>query len=139
MMTKDSPPILNTELNSMVSDLRDMIGSVQDKEEETLLKKVLFLIDRVRAELISVQVERDNEAFKSSLARKTLLLKKDCAEAQLARALEIIRPFAKAGELFNDENPNGIDQLIYGPAAGEEYSISADHLRSANRFLSQNL
>lgn len=46
-------------------------------------------------------------------------------------ALERLKPFAKAGELFQTREPGDYDQCVYAPAAGSEYNLTADHLRAA--------
>jgi hypothetical protein len=51
---------------------------------------------------------------------------------------EALRPFAKAGELFPDRAPDEHwDQSIYRPAAGPDYEIAGDDLRSARTTLNQ--
>lgn len=49
-------------------------------------------------------------------------------------AMETLEPFAKSGELFKRVGVTQ-DQLIYCPAAGEEYSISAKNLLDAKDVL----
>lgn len=54
-------------------------------------------------------------------------------EEALQKAL---RPFAKAGELF-DGPPVDFDQCIYNPAAGSEYALSGNDLRKARTTLAE--
>lgn len=56
--------------------------------------------------------------------------------AEKIRALEEgLRPFAKAGELF-DNYQSEWPSSIYNPAAGSDYAIDSDHLRHARSLLS---
>ena len=48
----------------------------------------------------------------------------------------VLKPFAKAGELFLDENPE-FDSCVYRPAAGDEYSISGSDLARARALLAR--
>lgn len=63
------------------------------------------------------------------------------AESELstlrARVREVVRPFAKAGELFSPRLPDEYDQCIYSPAAGDEYSLCGDHLRAARQLMEE--
>lgn len=56
---------------------------------------------------------------------------------ELDEAVKVIEPFAKAGELFWERDPDQFDMLIYSPAAGAEYNIVGDHLRAARAFIDQ--
>lgn len=51
--------------------------------------------------------------------------------ALLAQAEAALEPFAKTGELFKLRDPESWDQAVYSPAAGREYDLSGDHLRTA--------
>ena len=53
-------------------------------------------------------------------------------EASLSEALAALEPFARAGKLFRKRDPEGYDELVYGPAAGDEYNITGDDLRNAH-------
>ncbi|MCB1470916.1 MAG: hypothetical protein KDK08_27995, partial [Rhizobiaceae bacterium] len=56
------------------------------------------------------------------------------AKARTAVLEKALKPFAKAGELFPDPQPE-FDQYVYNPAAGEEYSLGGNHLRAARAAL----
>jgi len=57
------------------------------------------------------------------------------AQARRIEALEgALRPFAKAGAIAGERDPRW-DFYAYRPAAGDEYAIMGDHLRTANATL----
>lgn len=67
------------------------------------------------------------------------LLKAAQADGErVARLTEALRPFAKAGELFDHEpaDPRWVVS-IYKPAAGDDYAITDRHLREARAALSE--
>jgi len=67
----------------------------------------------------------------------TALAAKDAEIAALKKeAADVVRPFAKAGELF-PEPQFDFEQCIYNPAAGPEYALGSSHLRTARSFLNK--
>jgi len=50
--------------------------------------------------------------------------------SMLPEILEAMRPFARAAQLLQPRDPEASDIRIYSPAAGDEYSLSGDHLRA---------
>lgn len=70
---------------------------------------------------------RDQAAF----TIETLMAERDTLRKQLVSAKTALAPFAKAGELFRDRPDDSNNELVYGPAAGDEYNITGDHLRAA--------
>lgn len=52
---------------------------------------------------------------------------------------DALEPFAKAGELFSDRPKEIFDQLIYLPAAGENYKIVGDDLRKAYKVFKETM
>jgi hypothetical protein len=72
---------------------------------------------------------REIESLRASSAAK------DAEIAALKKeAADVVRPFAKAGELF-PEPQFDFEQCIYNPAAGPEYALGSSHLRAARSFL----
>ena len=55
----------------------------------------------------------------------------DLADEKLARAVEALKPFARAGKLFPPLKDGEFDMCIYAPVAGPEYKIAAEDLRRA--------
>jgi len=53
---------------------------------------------------------------------------------RIERLEKALRPFAKAGELFEPRGDT-YDMLVYAPAAGSEYHITGDDLRAARAAL----
>lgn len=72
-----------------------------------------------------------------SMAEEIAMLRKSAKEAivERDRLRKALRPFGKAGELFEPLGPDGFDMLIYGPAAGDEYNITGNDLRRARAAL----
>jgi hypothetical protein len=89
------------------------------------------------------QAEQERDAMVSDVRRVNGQLADEMAarrqaERALAEAVEVLRPFAKAGELFGPRAADDYDQRIYGPAAGDEYALCGDHLRAARAFVAQH-
>ena len=57
--------------------------------------------------------------------------------AEIERLREALKPFAKAGELFGPLDPEGFDMLVYNPAAGGDYALCGNHLRTARDALAK--
>lgn len=78
------------------------------------------------------EIERADIAEASLVTAET---RADQLRAEVEALKGALKPFAKAGELFGPRERAGWDQLIYSPAAGEDYCIVADHLRAARTAL----
>lgn len=55
----------------------------------------------------------------------------------LIEVAKALKPFAKAGELFDPRPADSYNEGVYMPAAGREYSISGDDLRAARAALAK--
>jgi len=118
-----------------MSDAQQVAARLRDPDEiaESLtLLAVLFGPDAPPAELADWQ-----KALTAKLAAEAAaLIEAQAAEIARWKALalkagEALGPFAKAGELFKPRDPDSWDMAIYTPAAGREYDLVGDHLRTA--------
>lgn len=73
--------------------------------------------------------EEANLAVATALTRQVVALR-----AENARLREALRPFAKAGELF-DAGSMFPELVVYLPAAGDAYKIVGNDLRRARAAL----
>lgn len=85
-------------------------------------------IERLRGEISTQEYARTDWKARALAAESEL-------STLRARVREVVRPFAKAGELFSPRLPDEYDQCIYSPAAGDEYSLCGDHLRAARQLM----
>ncbi len=80
----------------------------------------------------------ENVADLAKEYREACLAAQDAARMALKDrddAIAALEPFAKAGELFPPHDAALWDQCIYSPAAGDEYALCGDHLRTARAVL----
>lgn len=116
-------PVRNEENGTTSYSMRFPVMIMSDlvSEPEDVAEKVAELLNK-----------NAHMFFKSAQARREI---KDPVITDL---LEALRPFAKAGLLFPEKAPNGVDMLIYGPAAGDEYSLGGDDLRKAREVFEKH-
>lgn len=84
----------------------------------------------------ALRLEQPGRAYDILVAAiEATLAARDAELAALKKeAADVVRPFAKAGELF-PEPQFDFEQCIYNPAAGPEYALGSSHLRAARSFL----
>lgn len=105
-------------------------------------EKSAIAAGKERAEVYRLTQERDAAISSLSIAEqatRTALESIPIAmTAAVNEALEVLRPFAKPGSLFQPRERDGYDMLVYAPAAGREFNICGDDLRAASAFVDKH-
>lgn len=116
-------PVRNEENGTTSYSMRFPILIMSDlvSEPEGVAEKVAELLNK-----------NAHMFFKSAQTRH------EARDPAITDLLEALRPFAKAGLLFPEKAPNGVDMLIYGPAARDEYSLGGDDLRKAREVFEKH-
>jgi hypothetical protein len=132
-------PVISTveRLKDRTDTLQARVKELEKESDPIAVAIIAALEDRSkkaesRVKVFEVELNGTIERSKMLLDAKNHWMDRALrAEQERDEAYERLKPFAKAGELFQPRAPGDYDQCIYAPAAGPEYNLTGDHLRAA--------
>lgn len=130
--------LILTVWSSDVETVAEAATSLEAKDKELAALRLEFEnlcqeFDVRNAE--NTELEKQLFAARQGILREGMA--RNDAERRVAELEAALKPFAKAGELFDAHDPDHLDICIYAPAAGEEYWLSAADLRAARAVINK--
>lgn len=119
-------------INDDIEDEGDRVYFGSSNDADLFREAVQDFDDWARYDIL--RDTRKHDVFAASRAAHA---RAETAEALLKEAGEVLRPFAKAGTLFRDDNSAFGPALIYAPAAGPAFYLNSGHLTAAVNLITK--